>query len=420
MKKTIKLAVVAALALGATSAFATNGSNLYGIGVKSRAMGGVAIGMGHGAESGLSNPALITSVKDLEISFGGTIFMPDVDNTNNIGGGNSSGSSEADFSVIPEVSLVSKVNENLFLGIGMWGTAGMGTDYRETKTAATGGTQMQMVTNLQLLQFGVPIAYKMDNISVAITPLIQYGSLDINYEYPGNPNPAAPAQGTNFGTGVGQDLQFGYNLGLAYNISNLTFGAAYKSQIDMDYQSVLSKTLTPFSSTGGYTNENLSTPSEIGIGISYELSEHTFAIDYKKINWSDAEGYKDFDWKDQDVYALGYQYKTTGWSARIGYNYSKSPIEEQKANFTLAGDTNINSAGLSASTVNTLNLLGFPAITETHYTVGGSYSISGTTSVDLAYAYAPEVSESFTNFANQQMTVTHSQTSLSIGVNHNF
>ena len=80
--------------------------------------------------------------------------MPDVKNTNNLGGGASSTTSEADMSVIPSVSIVSKVNDNFYWGIGMWGTAGMGTDYREANTAATSGTQMQMVTNLQLMQFG--------------------------------------------------------------------------------------------------------------------------------------------------------------------------------------------------------------------------------------------------------------------------
>ena len=108
MKKTIKLAVVAALALGTTSAFATNGSNLIGYGAKARGMGGVGIGMSHGAESALVNPALITTVKDTEISFGGTIFMPKVENTNSVVVGpnpqdnlSSSAESEANMNVIP-------------------------------------------------------------------------------------------------------------------------------------------------------------------------------------------------------------------------------------------------------------------------------------------------------------------------------
>lgn len=424
MKKTIKLTLVAALALGSTSAFATNGSNLIGLGAKARGMGGVGIGMSHGAESGLANGALITSVEDNEISFGGTIFMPKVENTNNIGAGDSSEKSAANMSVIPEVSIASKVNENFYFGIGMWGTAGMGVDYRDADSilvaGPSGATQMQMVTNLQLMQFGVPLAYTTSGFSVALTPVLQYGSLDINYEYPGNPNPAAPAAGTNFGTGVAQDLKFGYNLGLAYEISDFTIGATYKSQIDMEYKGVLSKVVQPFSSTGIYDNDKLSTPAEMGLGISYIYRESTIALDYKQIKWSSAKGYEDFEWEDQNVVVVGYEYTTKDWAARLGYNYAKSPISEQTINFTAAGDTTMNSAGLSGSAINTFNLLGFPAIVQTHIAVGGTYNISKTTSVDLAYAYAPEVSETYKNFAAQDITTKHSQTSLSAQLNYKF
>jgi long-chain fatty acid transport protein len=419
MKKTIKLAVVAALALGTTSAFATNGSALIGTGAKARAMGGVGIGMGHGAESALTNPALITSIKkDHEISFGGTIFMPDVENTNNIGGGDSSTSSAADMNVIPEVSLATKINDNLYIGVGMWGTAGMGVDYRDANTAATGGTQMQMVTNLQLMQFGVPVAYTIDGLSIGITPVLQYGALDINYEYPGNPNPGTPAQGTNFGSGIAQDLSFGFNLGLSYETNGLTVGAMYKSQIDMEYKGVMSKTVNAFSTTGSYANDKLSTPAEMGIGASYTMDEHTLAIDYKRIMWSDAKGYEDFEWDDQDVIALGYQFETKDWAARVGYNYAKSPISEKTV---LNPNTDIpNSAGLQPGTVNTFNLLGFPAFVESHVTLGGTYNLSETTSVDLTYVYALEAEETFKNFAAQNITTKHSQTSVSAQLNFAF
>lgn len=418
MKKTIKLAVVAALALGATSAFATNGSNLIGLGAKARGMGGVGIGMAHGAESGLANGALITSVENTEISFGGTIFMPNVSNENNLGFGASSEDSAANLSVIPEVSIASKINDNFYMGVGMWGTAGMGVDYRDAASVLAGGTQMQMVTNLQLMQFGVPMAYTTNGLSLSITPVLQYGSLDINYEYPGNPNPLAPAAGTNFGAGVAQDLKFGYNLGLAYEISGLTLGAVYKSQIDMEYKGVLSNTVDKFSTTGAYANDKLSTPAEMGIGASYAFSGNTIAIDYKKIKWSDAKGYQDFEWEDQDVVALGYEYSTNSWAARIGYNYSKSPISEKTV--VNPGTDMPNSAGLQPGTINTFNLLGFPGIVESHITVGGTYNISKQTSVDLAYAYAPEVTNTYKNFAAQDITTKHSQASVSAQVNFKF
>ncbi|MBU0720699.1 outer membrane protein transport protein [bacterium] len=399
MKKTIKLAVVAALALGATSAFATNGSNMIATGAKATGMGGVGIGVSHGAESALSNPALITSVENTEISFGGTIFMPSV-STDGGSAGMVSNDSDANLNVIPEVSIASKINDNFYMGIGMWGTAGMGVDYRnaETNFAAMdpdNGT-MNMVTNLQLMQFGVPFAYKINGLSVAVTPILQYGSLDMDFTADLNGD-FVPDK---VGNGVSQDLKFGYNIGFAYEVSGITVGATYVSQIDMEY-------------TGQFI-EKLSTPSTLGAGISYEISGNTIALDYKQIKWEDAEGYKDFGWKNQSVMALGYQYATKDWAARLGYNYAKSPIE----------DAGLADGGMK----NMFNLVGFPAIVQSHITVGGTYNISKQTSVDLAYVYTPEVSETFDAMAPDGLggyvattvETKHSQTALSFQVNYVF
>jgi long-chain fatty acid transport protein len=414
MKRTIKLAVVAALALGTTSAFATNGSAMIATGAKATGMAGVGIGMSHGAESALVNPALITSVENTEVEFGGTLFMPNVKNENglnlgNLGNESSSATSQAKINVIPEVSLATKVNDNFYWGVGMWGTAGMGVDYRD---AADSG-QMNMVTNLQLMQFGVPLAYKTNGISVAVTPILQYGALDINYNM-SDALITAMTQGQvttghNVGSGTAQDLKFGYDLGLSYENSGFTVGAVYKSQIDMEYKGVLSNAISNMGVA--YANNKLSTPAEIGAGVSYKFNGSTIALDYKKIQWSKAKGYEDFNWEDQNVYSIGYQYETKEWAVRLGYNYSKSPITEQ---------TTTNSAGLSAGAVNTFNLLGFPAIVQSHIAVGGSYNFSKQTSVDLAYVYSPEVSNTYKNFANADMTTKHSQTGVSAQLDYKF
>jgi len=409
MKKTIKLAVVAALALGTTSAFATNGAALIGMGAEARGMAGTGIGIAHGAESALTNPALITSVEKTEISFGGTLFMPDVSYSSQ---GGTSADSAADMSMIPEVSLATKINDNFYVGIGMWGTGGMGVDYRDPSTI-TAGT-MQMVTNLQLMQFGVPLAYTVNGFSIAVTPILQYGSLDLNYDMDGN-----PANGT-MGMGVAQDLEFGYNIGLAYKIKNFTFGAIYKSRIDMEYKG-FSDMVQPFMNPGAtYTNNKLSTPAEMGIGASYTFDKNTLAIDYKIIQWSDALGYKDFEWEDQDVISIGYEYKTDKWAARLGYNYASSPITEQSGLYN-------NAAGLNGYTINMFNLLGFPGVVESHYAIGGTYSLNKMTSVDLAFTYAPEVTETYTTgmmtqngFVTYGITTKHSQTGASAQLNFNF
>jgi len=433
MKNKIKLTLITALALGATSAYATNGSNLIATGAKARAMGGTGVGITNGAESALANVALITDVEHTEVDFGGMFFMPDVSNSDsinldfsqggtqeapNLGDESSSGSSAANLNMIPEVSIATKVNDNLYVGIGMWGTAGMGVDYRGSENSG----QMEMVTNLQLMQFALPIAYKKDGFSVGVTPLLQYGSLDINYKmssalqsamYMGQTGtlpPQAPAD-QNIGSGVAQDLKFGYNFGVAYSANNLTVGASYKSQIDMFYKEVLT---TAIGAMGvDYKNDLLSTPAEIGLGVSYIFGKNTVAFDYKQLKWEDAKGYKDFNWKNQDVFAFGYEYKLEEFALRLGYNYAKSPISEQDVK-------SVNSAGLSGGLVNTFNTLGFPGIVESHFTLGGAFKLDKQTSLATAFVYAPENEITYKNFLGQDSKTSHSQTSLSFNLVYKF
>jgi long-chain fatty acid transport protein len=433
MTRSIKLAVSAALALSATSALATNGDHLIGLGAKSRGMGGTAIGISHGAESGLSNAALITTVKGSEISFGGTLFMPKV--AADMGAGSSD--SAADLSMIPEVSIATRVNDNFFWGIGMWGTAGMGVDYRDESGYTS---NMNMVTNLQLMQFGVPLAYANSGFSIGITPILQYGALDINYktnlghaQMDQTGAVVGPVGAESVGNGVAQDLAFGYNIGLAYQTSGITIGAVYKSAIEMEYKGQLSAATQPFVDGGifpGAMADKLEQPSEMGVGASYEFSGNTVALDYKKINWSSAKGYEDFGWDDQNVISIGYQYATNDFALRVGYNRADNPISD-------AGAMTMAEAGAAAggmptpnyfggNALNTFNLLGFPATVESHMTIGGTYNFSETMSLDLAYVYAPETTTKLltmpdmTTGQDMYTEVTHSQSGVSFQLNYAF
>ncbi len=372
VKTTKTLGKLIALSLiTSTMIHATNGDNLIAVGAKARGMGGVGIAMSHGAESGLGNGALITSVESSEIGFGGTLFMPDIKTTITP---DPEFTSDADMNMIPEVSLAHKIDENWYIGVGMWGTGGMGTDYRD----ATGGVfnNFHMVTNLQLMQFGVPIAYKTGGLSLAVTPVLQYGNLDINYIMPTVGGPLS------VGSGIAQDFGFGYNLGLAYDLSangidGLTFGAMYKSTIKMDYDYQLTTASAPFGLTLP-NGDTLEQPEEYGVGLAYAMGQHTIAFDYKKIKWSDAKGYSDYGWEDSDVYAVGYQYTEDKWTLRLGYNHASSAVVE-----------------VADPRLNFFNLLGFPATAEDHYTLGASYEFTQQFSLDLAYVYQDNNNETF-------------------------
>lgn len=414
MKRSIKLAVAAAVALSASSAFATNGDHLIGMGAKARGMGGVSIGMSHGAESGLANPASITTVKDTQISFGGTVFMPDV--STNMGAGHEK--SDADLSVIPEVAIAQKTSSGISWGIGMYGTAGMGVDYRDSVGMTS---NFNFVSNLQLMQFAVPVAYKVGGFSIGVAPVLQYGSLDINYDMNG-----ATAGGASSTRGVAQDFGVGYNVGATYEQDGLTVGASYKSSIDMTYDGQLSLASRDFGINNGLgISDELEQPAEIGAGVSYTFGGNTIAVDFKQIQWGSAKGYKTFGWEDQNVYMIGYQFAQDSWAVRAGYNYAKSPIKEKAAASMMAPGQ------YDGAAYNMLNMLGFPAIVEKHYTIGGSYAFTKTTSIDLAYVYVPEETVRMnTSALTQAMTLNpaatssietkHSQDAVSVQLNFAF
>lgn len=413
IQKMILLSSVTAVTL-----HATNGDNLIAVGTKARGMGGTSMAVSHGTESGVSNAAMITTVEGTEITFGGTLFMPDISTTLSFPNAplppQNSLTSDADISMIPSVSIAHKINENWYIGAGMWGTAGMGTDYRGNQNLAVGNLgNMNMVTNLQLLQFAVPIAYKTGGLSLAVAPVMQYGNLDINYDGVDlNTNTPFSA-----GAGIAQDFGFGYNLGLSYDFTvngaaGLTVGAMYKSSIEMNYDSQLTTAVGPF--TGGQPltllpdGDTLEQPAEYGAGIAYEMGQHTFAFDYKKIQWSSAKGYKAFGWEDQDVYAFGYQFTQDNWALRAGYNYSDSAVVE-----------------VQDPRLNFFNLLGFPATAEKHYTVGGSYALTDQFSIDLAYVYQTKSTKTFSLqglSADPQGTIStdHSEDSVSFQLAYKF
>jgi long-chain fatty acid transport protein len=408
MKRSLKLTVAVALAIGSTSVYATNGVNLIGLSAQSRGMGGVGIGMPLGADSGLPNPALISSVEGTEISFGGTLFMPKVKTT----GLNpmTESSSDADTFIVPEVGFAMKATENFYWGIGMWGASGLGVDYRDANP--TDGTA-QMVTNYQILQLAVPLTGKFGGFSIGIAPVVNYGALDTNWDAPGTPF------GTE-GAGVSQDISFGANLGLAYQTGNFTFGAVYKSGIKMEYKGQPALNPDILGAFGIEVEEDrLDVPAEYGIGFSYAIGgRHTIALDAKTIQYGDTTGWKEFGWKNQNVVALGYQFATPTWAVRAGYNYGKAPIE----NLTEGAFPDF-----ANSTRNFFNAVGFPASVEQHVTVGGSYQFTKNMGLDLAFVYAPEkeINYDTANFATaglggDSVTTKHSQTALTAGLNFKF
>ena len=136
-------------------------------------------------------------------------------------------------------------------------------------------------------------------------------------------------------------------------------------------------------------------PWEVAIGFGYELTDKvTVTGDYRYIAWGLAEGYKDFGWENQSVYALGFEFRPNKqFRFRGGYNYADSPIKN------VSGEmgsllTDVQGTYVFDQAISMLNMVGFPAIATTHFTLGAGYDFSENLTIDAAFMYSPETETS--------------------------
>lgn len=357
----------------APAAFATNGTNMTGVGAQSVAMGGTGVAAYYGAENVIVNPAMIGKGTGTEFAFGGTLFKPNVKN-NGLGPGNNAyETSDGDTYMIPAISLSSRINNNWSFGLGMYGISGMGVDYGSSSNP----NLFRAMTSLQIMRIVPTVSYNTANAGIGFSPIIQYGALDINYQN---------MSGT-VGSGMASDLGMGYSVGGYYDVTKqFTIGATYTSAIDMKYKNQMNSTTgaaSGFNVTG--ISDNLEQPAEIKVGAAYTMGNIMLTGDFKQIRWSEAKGYKDFSWEDQNVIALGLKYSGKGYWLGVGYNKADNPIKSLVAANMMAPGQYQNGA------VNMFNNVFFPAITEQHFSFGGGYDITKSVTIEGSVMYAPEV-----------------------------
>ncbi len=378
MRKVLASAAILAVA---RSAMATNGDNMIGVTPASEAMGGLGVGMPIGSiDSIFRNPAWMNSEKGFTVSFGGILFMPDVkarysDSTGDTG----YVSSRANFFTVPEIGITNRINDQVVVGIAAYGVSGMGVDYRNKDPRLA-----NMHTTLQFMRIIPAVSYQVNpNLSVGVGLDLAWGSLDMGATM-------RDRTGAYYNAGGGQSSSYGVGaqLGIGYKVGDLTVGFNYQSPVSMKYKHVFDS-----NNDRVYEDLKLQQPQEVAAGIGYRvLPNLKVGLDIRWINWSDADGYKQFKWKDQTVIAVGGEYQVNpALKLRAGYNYGKSPIRSYSGLNTGNANTIPNLAkSFSDFDVQWFNLIGFPAITEHHISLGGSYQFTKNFAVDLAYVHGFE------------------------------
>ncbi len=338
-----------ALAAMTTQLFATEGINLIGIGPIQQGTAGAGVASAKDSTWLILNPAGLTDVpRSVDASF--QIFAPSrtIDSSVNTVGEQEDNSAF----VIPSISTSFGCchGENGSLGLGIYGTSGMGTDYSVGRDPNPDKDQF---TALSIAKMTATYAYKFGDsgLSIGAGPVFVFSRFRTDMMVaPG----VYPSDDGNTATGMGGII------GINQHLGRLTVGGSYQSEQFM-------------SSFKDYNNmflSSLNLPQMATVGAAFNVLDNLeLALDYRWLGWGELDEMGDhFGWKNQNIVKAGITWGVTeALTLRTGVSYGKSPIDADNA---------------------FANAL-FPAIMETHFACGASYAWEKW-SAHMAYIHAFE------------------------------
>ena len=417
-RTTIRLRPLAlALFLGGTlsSALATDGYFSHGYGMKAKGMGGASVAVAQDGFAGANNPAR-ASFSGNRIEVGGDFFMPDrsASRTGNPMGLNATVESDSKLFLVPEFAYNRTVNDRLAAGLTVYGNGGMNTDYAGGQVNCGQGPANllcgsgRLGVDLMQVVLAPTVAYKLnDSHSVGISALLVHQQFKADgLQFFGQMS-SDPTKLTNngFDTSNGLGVRLGYFGKLNDKVS---IGASYSPKISM----------SKFSDYAGLFAEQgkLDIPENYSVGAAFQATPDVMlAVDYQRINYSGVASIGNpstnraplgsangpgFGWKDVGVIKLGVQWQATPKLAlRAGYNKSQNPIEGRDVTFNILA----------------------PGVITTHVTLGGTYALTPSTEMTVAYMHAPRqsVTGGSPNFGGTE-TIGMSQNSLGLQVGWKF
>ena len=387
MRKTQLLLALAAVGFAASAA-ATDGYFSHGNGMIAKSMGGAATAMAEDTFGGANNPASMVWVGS-RIDLGAELFSPRRSASRSGGGLDGSADSNMKYFFIPEFGYNRMINNDLSVGLSVYGNGGMNTSYSGGQINCGQGPANllcgsgQLGVNLMQLIVAPTAAYKInENNAIGISPLFGYQLFKANglqaFTAPvGNPQQKSSNPGSVTNQGDSDDASgWGVRVGWQGKIMpTLTLGAAYSSKINM---SKFNKYSGLFAGQGDFD-----IPENYNLGLAFQAMPNlTLALDYQRINYSGVNaianastnqvllGNSDgpgFGWKDVDVLKLGAEYKLDDkMTLRAGYNHTNNPIQSRDAMFNILA----------------------PGVVQDHLTLGMSYAVNKTSDLTVSYMHA--------------------------------
>ncbi len=376
MNKIRKTILTLTISFGAIAAMATNGDFLEGVGATSQALGGTGVAAPRDGVSALvNNPAALSvlpSAPNSELTIGFTFFQPDVDARIKGPGSDHSGGSDDPLSIVPFIGYVRPLNDKLTLGLGAYGISGMGVDYRHKGWDLDGdpsnGAEGDLYSKFSTLKIAAAASYRLtDNLSAGLALHGNYSTLDL-------------------GQGNTDNINLSGALGLSYRIGDVILGASYTSPQKAKFRRVYN--FDAFLGDEEKDSLKLEQPPIYALGAAWQAtSSWLWEFNLKNIDWSGSNGYDDFDWRDQWVYAIGTQYQLNPkWALRAGFNYARNPVKEHHG-WDPAGISEVQGPQVPTLGYELVRNIGFPAIVESHLSLGFGYQLSDSLALNASYVH---------------------------------
>ncbi|MBL7127974.1 MAG: outer membrane protein transport protein [Ignavibacteria bacterium] len=385
------------------SVYSTDGYRRHGFGSKYSSLGGSGVALSLSSLGSITNPAGLVFLDNNRVDVNISLFSPSRDY--NVSGmpsgfpgtfGLTPGkiTSETNQFVFPTIGVSYKVQDNMSVGLAIYGNGGMNTSYR-TQTFHDPTSPLTGV-NLEQLFAGATYSVEfVDNHSLGVTGLFAWqrfraaglGSFAGFSSSPNNLTENSNSTSTGFGA------KFGY---MGRLLPQLSIGGSFQTKM---YMSEFERYSGLFAQQGGFdipatwTAGFAATPTQ-GLTFSFDVTQILYS-QIKSINnpmlpnlqnsqLGNDEG-AGFGWKDMTVYKFGLMYEgVPGWSFRGGYSYGKQPIPDSEVMFNILA----------------------PGVIEQHITFGLSKVVCNNEfSIGFMYALNKEVSGANPMEAPGQQTI---------------
>ncbi len=284
-----------------------------------------------------SNAAGMILLDDGAISVGLQYIRPNVDAKGvhpDPMGGAVSDSDIAEDAFIPYFYYSRKISDNVSVGLGIYSSFGLATDY-SSSFAATVGTDLSEITTITI---NPSIAYRIsDKFTIGAGIDIMYAEGELTNSLGGVP----------FFELEGDDWSIGWNIGLLYEVTeNTRIGIQYRSSIDLNIEGTakLGAGFGPFAGSYDATLD-VELPDVIELSAYHELNNQ-WAV-HGDITWTGWSSFKTLspktgnavvdpgletpeNWNDSFRYAIGTTYKhSEKVTYRAGIALDESPVSDK-------------------------------------------------------------------------------------------